>query len=97
MNKHDTADGRDQQFWDSWASWPMGDWRGRVKLGAYTAEFGKCQDGHGLAEVNIFDGDFSVFAALDHQQTISAVRVRTNALQNFVDPSFNRASALYVQ
>ncbi|CAM9786929.1 unnamed protein product [Hapterophycus canaliculatus] len=52
MNKHDTAgDGRNQPFWDSWASWPMGDWRGRVRLGAYTAELGKCQEGHGLKEV----------------------------------------------
>jgi len=29
----------------------MWDWRGRLKIGAYTAELGKCNDRPGLEEV----------------------------------------------
>lgn len=37
-------DSADECFWDAWASSLMWDWRGQVKLGAYTAELNKWQD-----------------------------------------------------
>lgn len=52
VNTYNTADGRDRQFWDALGSWPMWDWRGRLKIGAYTAELGKFHDSPGLEEVN---------------------------------------------
>lgn len=50
-NTHNTTDGRDRQFWDAFGSWPMWEWRGRLKIGAYTADLGKCHDRPGLEEV----------------------------------------------
>ncbi|CAM9710976.1 unnamed protein product [Pylaiella littoralis] len=47
----DTRGGRDRRFWDAWGLWSMWDWRGRLKIGAYTAELGKCQELPRLEEV----------------------------------------------
>eukprot|EP00752_Nemacystus_decipiens_P001758 g1699.t2 len=51
VNTDKTADGRDRQFWDALGSWPTWDWRGCLKIGAYTAEVGKSHGRPGLEEV----------------------------------------------
>eukprot|EP00903_Cladosiphon_okamuranus_P005340 g5337.t1 len=50
-NTCNTADGRNRQFWEAIGSWPRWEWRGRLKIGAYTADLGKCHDRPGLEEV----------------------------------------------
>lgn len=53
-NAYESSGRRDGRlrFWDALGSWPMWDWRGRLKIGAYTAELGKCNDDRpGLEEV----------------------------------------------
>ena len=53
VNTYNAADGRDRHFLDALGSWPTWDWRGRLKIGAYTAELGKSHDRPGLEEVRV--------------------------------------------
>lgn len=51
VNAYTSAAGQGSQLWEAVGSWPMWDWRGRLKIGAYTAELGKHHDRPGLEEV----------------------------------------------